>query len=58
MIEQGFIYVDLTFKEMTDFFEIQIENLEPLVAPIQASLARYTVNKPSQKKSNPNNKRR
>ena len=29
MIEQGFNYTDYTVKEMTDFFEIRIEILEP-----------------------------
>ena len=29
MIEQGFNYVDSTIKEMTDIFEIRVENLEP-----------------------------
>ena len=30
MIEQGFNSADSTVKEMTDFFEIRVENLEPL----------------------------
>ena len=29
MIEQGFNYADSTVKEMTDFFETRVENLEP-----------------------------
>ena len=29
MIEQGFNYADSTSKEMSDFFEIRVENLEP-----------------------------
>ena len=29
MIEQGFNYTDSTIKEMSDFFETRIENLEP-----------------------------
>ena len=29
IIQQGFIYVDSTVKEMTDFFETRVENLEP-----------------------------
>ena len=29
MIEQCFNYVDSTIKEMTDFFETRVENLEP-----------------------------
>ena len=29
MIEQGFNYADSTIKEMTDFFETRVENLEP-----------------------------
>ena len=29
MIEGGINYVDSTIKEMTDFFEIRVENLEP-----------------------------
>ena len=29
MIEQGFNYTDSTIKEMTDFFETRVENLEP-----------------------------
>ena len=28
MIEQGFNYADSTNKEMTDFFESRVENLE------------------------------
>ena len=28
MIEQGFIYAEYTIKEMTDFFETRIENLQ------------------------------
>ena len=28
MIEQGFNYADSTIKEMTDFFETKVENLE------------------------------
>ena len=28
MIEQGFNYADSTVKEMTDFFESRVENLE------------------------------
>ena len=29
MIEQGFNYAASTIKEMTDFFETRVENLEP-----------------------------
>ena len=29
MIEQGFNYTDSTIKEMTNFFETRVENLEP-----------------------------
>ena len=29
MIEQGFNYADSLIKEMTDFFETRVENLEP-----------------------------
>ena len=29
MIEQGFNYADSTVKEMSDFFETRVENLEP-----------------------------
>ena len=29
MIEQGFNYGDSVIKEMTDFFETRVENLEP-----------------------------
>ena len=29
MIEQGFNYADSTIKEMTDFFETRVENMEP-----------------------------
>ena len=29
MIEQSFNYTDSTIKEMTDFFETRLENLEP-----------------------------
>ena len=29
MIEHGFNYADSTVKEMTNFFEIRVENFEP-----------------------------
>ena len=29
MIERGFNFADSIFKEMTDFFETRVENLEP-----------------------------
>ena len=29
MIEQGFNYADSTIKEMSDWFETRVENLEP-----------------------------
>ena len=29
MIDQGFNYADSTIKEMTDFFQTRVENLEP-----------------------------
>ena len=29
MIEQGLKYADSTIKQMSDFFETRIENLEP-----------------------------
>ena len=29
MIEQGFNYADSSIKEMTDFFETRVENMEP-----------------------------
>ena len=29
LIEQGFNYIDSTIKEMSDFFETRVENLEP-----------------------------
>ena len=29
MIEQGFHYVNSTIKEMTDFFETRVDNLDP-----------------------------
>ena len=29
MIEQGFYYADSPVKEMTNFFETRVENLEP-----------------------------
>ena len=29
MIEQGFNYVDSTIKDVTDFFETRVENLDP-----------------------------
>ena len=29
MIEQGFNFTDFTVKEMTDFLETRVENLEP-----------------------------
>ena len=31
MIEQGFNYVNSTYKELMGFFEIRVENLEPRV---------------------------
>ena len=38
-IEQGFKYADSAVKEMTDFFENRIENLEPKVDKKISSVA-------------------
>ena len=39
MIEQGFNYTGFTIKEMTDFFEIRVESLEPKVEKKKSSAA-------------------
>ena len=39
MIEQGFNYADSTIKEMTDFFETRVENLEPKEDKKKSSVA-------------------
>ena len=49
MIEQGFNYADSTIKEMTDFFETRVENLEPKEDRKKSSVASKK-NKKSTKK--------
>ena len=39
MIEQGFNYADSTAKEMTDFFQIKVENLKPKQDKMKRSTA-------------------
>ena len=39
MIEQGFNYVDSTIKEMADFFEARVANLEPIEDRKKSSVA-------------------
>ena len=54
MIEQGFIYTDSTVKDMTDFFEIKLENLEPKKEKKKFSTV---AKKPKDKKSTKKRKR-
>ena len=59
MIEQGFNYADSTIKEMTDFFETKVENLEPKEDKKKSSAAakkpkhEISTKKQKQKDSNP-----
>ena len=39
MIEQGFNYADSSIKEMTDFYETRVENLEPVEDKNKSSTA-------------------
>ena len=39
MIEQGFNYADSIIKEMSDFFEARVENLEPKEYKKKSSVA-------------------
>ena len=51
MIEQGFNYADYTVKEMTDFYENRVENLEPKEEKKKSSTdAKKSNNKKSLKK--------
>ena len=51
MIEHSFNYADSTAKEMTDFFEIRVENLEPKEEKKKSSAAaKKTKDKKSLKK--------
>ena len=50
MIEQGFNYADSTIKEMTDFFETRVENLEPKEEKKKSSAAAKKTNRKSFKK--------
>ena len=50
MIEQGFNYADSTIKEMTDFFETRVENLEPKEEKKKSSAASKKANKRNFKK--------
>ena len=45
MIEQGFNYVEFTLKEMTDFFENRVENLEPKEEKKKSTVASKKTNK-------------
>ena len=54
MIEQGLNYVDYTVKEMFDFFETRVENLELKEDKKKSStVANILKNKKSTKKSKP-----
>ena len=53
MIEQGFNYIDSTVKEMPDFFETRVENMEPEEKKKKSSAAAKKSNKKSLKKLNP-----
>ena len=50
IIEQGFNYANSTVKEMTDFFETRVENLEPKGKKKKASTAAKKTHKKSAKK--------
>ena len=39
MMEQGFNYADSTIKEVSDFFETRVENLEPKEDKVKSSAA-------------------
>ena len=47
MVEHGFNYTDSTIKEMTDFFETGVENLEPKEEKKKSSAAAKKSNKKS-----------
>ena len=49
MIEQGFNYADCAIKEMTDFFETRVENLEPREDRKKSSVASKKSKKTSRK---------
>ena len=50
MIEQGFNYTDSTIKEMNDFCETRVENLEPRDDKKECSAAFKNVKKSHEKK--------
>ena len=50
MIEQGFNYADSTIKEMTDFFETRVENLEPKEEKKKSSTAAKKIKKSNKKR--------
>ena len=50
MIKQGFNYADSTIKEMTDYFETRVENLEPKEEKKKSSAAAKKVNTKNSKK--------
>ena len=45
MIEQGVNYIDSTIKEMTDFFDSELKNLEPKEEKKKSSAAAKKFNK-------------
>ena len=50
MIEQGFNYADSTIKEMTDFLETRVENLEPKEEKKKSSAAAKKIQKKIKKR--------
>ena len=50
MIEEGFYYANSTIKEMTDFFETRVENLEPKTERQKSFVASKKLKKNSSKK--------
>ena len=52
MIDQDFNYTDSFVKEMTDFFKIRVENLEPKEEKKKSSAAAKKTNKKSLRGAN------
>ena len=52
MIEQGFNYADSTTREMTNFFETRVENLEPKKDKKKSSAAAKKSTKKTTRKGN------
>ena len=52
MIEQGFNYANSTIKEMTDFFETRVENLETKEKKQKVSVASKKLKRASQTRGN------